>query len=67
MIIKWKSGGERSVKFDPNLAARQIKLGHTVDLAPGLTPEQRKIDTNAVQKHYDWLCDQEARKGHTVS
>jgi len=67
LIIKFKDGGVREAPFDPNLAARLINSGHTVDLAPGLTPEQRKIETAAVQKHYDWLQEKEACKGHTVS
>ena len=66
MVIKFKNGSVRETSFDSELAARLIKLGHHVEIAPGRTPEQVTRYTKATQKFWDYLNDLEVRRGHSV-
>ena len=64
MIVKYKNGGgSYQVPFNPELAARLIKLGHQIDFDPNTSPERQQQETDAVQKYYDYLEDCDRRKG----
>ena len=58
MIIKWKTGGERSVPYNPRLGALLVQQGHRLDFDPESLPKQRKHERDQIQKQYDWIQEQ---------
>lgn len=67
MIIKFKDGQNRQVLFSAELAARLLRLGHSIDFDPGVSGTQRKIEQALTQAAYNDLEVKDRCRGYTVS